>query len=229
MRQMDLPLPLPGKAEAQAAQALMAFLLRMRARGISDVGVLRALETIPRELFVPHRYRDLAVRDMARPIPCGQTMPEAWLVARMMEALDLQPRHRVLEIGAGSGYATAIAARLAGEVVSCEIFEPLAVECEGRLARLGLANVKILQGDAFALLPDLGLFDRVLVHGTLEGTPAALIACLAQGGVILLARPGPRGGATLNRIAHQPSGEFTETALCPCRLGALIAPAKPLH
>ena len=108
MRQMDLPLPIPGEAEARAAQTLMAFLLRMRARGISDVAVLRALETTPRELFVPHRYRDLALRDIALPIPCGQTMPEAWLVARMMEALDLEPRHRLLEIGAGSGYATAM-------------------------------------------------------------------------------------------------------------------------
>jgi len=224
MRQMDLPLPMPGDAEARAAQALMAFLLRMRARGISDVAVLRALETTPRELFVPHRYRDLALRDMALPIPCGQTMPEAWLVAKMMEGLDLAPRHRLLEIGAGSGYATAIAARLAGEVVSCEIFEPLAVECAGRLAGLGLANVRILQGDAFSLLPELGLFDRVLVHGTLEGVPQVLLECLAQGGVILLARRTGRDGAMLVRIAHQPSGAFTEAALCPCRLGALIGP-----
>ena len=137
MKQMDLPLLMPGEAEARAAQAVMAFLLRLRARGIADVTVLRALETVPRERFVPHRYRDLALRDIALPIACGQTMPEAWLVARMMEGLDLAPNHRVLEVGAGSGYATAILARLAGEVVSCEIFEPLAVECAQRLARLG--------------------------------------------------------------------------------------------
>lgn len=227
-RQMDLPLPMPGEAEAKAAQALMAFLLRLRARGISDVDVLRAIETTPRELFVPHRYRDLALRDMALPIPCGQTMPEAWLVARMMEALDLKANHRVLEIGAGSGYATAVAARLAGEVVSCEIFEPLAVECAERLNRLGLTNVRILQGDAFALLPDLGLFDRVLIHGAVEGMPPALLNCLAQDGVVVLARRGERRTATLTRIAHQSSGDFAQTVICPCRLGALIekAPAR---
>ena len=217
---MDLPLLMPG--EAEAAQAVMAFLLRMRARGISDVAVLRALETTPRDLFVPHRYRDLALRDMALPIPCGQTMPEAWLVARMMEALDLAPNHRVLEIGAGSGYATAIAARLAGEVVSCEIFEPLAVECAGRLSRLGLTNVKILSGDAFDLLPDLGLFDRVLAHGTLEGMPRPLLECLAQQGVIVLARKQAHGAASLTRIVHQMSGGFVESSICPCRLGALL-------
>ena len=219
MKQRDLPLPMPG--EAEAAQALMAFLLRMRARGISDVAVLRALEMTPRDLFVPHRYRDLALRDIALPIPCGQTMPEAWLVARMMEGLDLRPSHRVLEVGSGSGYATAILAQLAGEVVSCEIFESLALECGGRLARLGLPNVRIEQGDAFALLPGLGLFDRVLVHGTVEGAPAALMECLAQEGVILLGRRRPRGAAMLTRIAHQPAGGFMESALCPCRLGAL--------
>ena len=223
-RQMDLPLLMPGEAEAKAAQALMAFLLRLRARGISDVSVLRAIETTPRELFVPHRYRDLALRDMALPIPCGQTMPEAWLVARMMEALDLKPGHRVLEIGAGSGYATAVAARLAGEVVSCEIFEPLAVECAERLARLGLANVKIMRGDAFALLPSLGLFDRVLIHGTVEGLPPALLECLAQDGVIVMARKSAGRAATLVRIAHQPTGDFIQNNLCPCRLGALIGP-----
>ena len=224
MKQMDLPLLMPGEAEARAAQAVMAFLLRLRARGIADVAVLRALETVPRERFVPHRYRDLALRDIALPIACGQTMPEAWLVARMMEALDLAPGHRVLEVGAGSGYATAILAQLAGEVVSCEIFEPLAVECAARLARLGFTHVKVLQGDVLDLLPHLGLFDRILVHGTIEGTPQALLECLAEGGVILLGRRGPRGVAQLTRIAHQTSGGFSETPMGPCRLGGLLGP-----
>ncbi len=228
MKQMDLPLVMPGEAEARAAQALMAFLLRIRARGVSDVAVLRALEVVPRDLFVPHRYRDLALRDIALPIACGQTMPEAWLVARMMEGLDLAPNHRVLEVGAGSGYATAILARLAGEVVSCEIFEPLAVECAQRLARLGFANVKILQGDVLDHLPEIGLFDRILVHGVVEGAPTGLMESLADGGVILLGRKAPRGGAILTRIAHHNSGDFIETPVGPCRLGGLIGPINGL-
>jgi protein-L-isoaspartate(D-aspartate) O-methyltransferase len=228
MKQMDLPLLMPGEAEVRVAQALMAFLLRLRARGISDLSVLRALEVVPRDVFVPHRYRDLALRDIALPIACGQTMPEAWLVARMMEALDLSQGHRVLEVGSGSGYATAILARLAGEVVSCEIFEPLAVECAARLSRLGLAHVKVLHGDVLDLLPDLGLFDRILVHGVIEATPPVLMESLAEGGVILLGRKGPRGMAQLTRIAHQKSGDFTETPMGPCRLGALIGPIAAL-
>ena len=229
MKQMDLPLLMPGEAEARAAQAVMAFLLRLRARGISDVAVLRALETTPRDRFVPHRYRDLALRDIALPLACGQTMPEAWVVARMMEALDLSPGHRVLEVGAGSGYATAILARLAGEVVSCELFEQLAVECAARLSRLGYAQVRVLQGDVLDLLPDLGLFDRILVHGVIEGTPQVLLESLAEGGVILLGRKGPRGSAQLTRIAHQPSGGFAETPMGPCRLGGLIGPIAALR
>ena len=228
MKQMDLPLLMPGEAEVRVAQALMAFLLRLRARGISDLSVLRALEVVPRDVFGPHRYRDLALRDIALPIACGQTMPEAWLVARMMEALDLSQGHRVLEVGSGSGYATAILARLAGEVVSCEIFEPLAVECAARLSRLGLAHVKVLHGDVLDLMPDLGLFDRILVHGVIEGTPPCLMDSLAEGGVILLGRKGPRGMAQLTRIAHQASGGFTETPMGPCRLGALIGPIAAL-
>ena len=228
MKQMDLPLLMPGEAEVRVAQALMAFLLRLRARGISDLSVLRALEVVPRDVFVPHRYRDLALRDIALPIACGQTMPEAWLVARMMEALDLSQGHRVLEVGSGSGYATAILARLAGEVVSCEIFEPLAVECAARLSRLGLAHVKVLHGDVLDLLPDLGFFDRILVHGVIEATPPVLMESLAEGGVILLGRKGPRGMAQLTRIAHQKSGDFTETPMGPCRLGALIGPIAAL-
>ena len=200
----------------------MAFLLRMRARGIADVGVLRALETIPRDLFVPHRYRDLALRDIALPIGSGQTMPEPWLVARMMEALDLTQGHRVLEIGTGSGYATAILARLAGEVVSLEIFEALALESAARMAALGLTDVKVICGDAFRLLPSLGLFDRILVHGVVHGTVPGLFESLAEGGIVLLARPAGTSKAMLTRIVHDGARGFEETALCPCRLGPLI-------
>src|SRR5487761_2591323 len=88
---------------AEQAQATVSFLLSLRARGIGDLKVLRALEKVPRERFVPHRYADLALRNVALPIGCGQVMPEPTLVARIIEALDPLPSHRVLEIGTGSG------------------------------------------------------------------------------------------------------------------------------
>src|ERR1700754_1811922 len=97
---------LAGEA-ADLAQIKAEFMLRMRARGIQDLAILRALERVPRELFVPHHYVDLARRDLALPIGCGQTLSEPFLVARMIEALAPERNDRVLEIGTGSGYATA--------------------------------------------------------------------------------------------------------------------------
>ena len=128
----------------------MSFVLRLRARGLADVAVLRALETVPRHLFVPHLYADLAWRDIALPIACGQTMSEPFTLARVMEALRVAPGHRVLEVGAGSGYATAILARLGAEVVSFERYRTLATEASVRLRELGFANARVIHGDGLA-------------------------------------------------------------------------------
>ena len=209
---------------ADAAQAKMAFLLRLRARGISDVNILRALETIPRESFAPHRYRDLALREVALPIACGQTMSEPYLTARMIEALSVQPDHRVLEIGLGSGYATAILARLAKQVVSVERFKSLSVEARTRLEQQRLANVEIIWGDGLALDPDLGPFDRILVHGAIEGLPPSLFVLLADFGVIVAGRMGDNG-ARVVRIAHTEKG-VTEDEICAGRLRPLLPGAS---
>ena len=117
--------PTSGESDAMA-QAKAAFLLIMRARGIQDVNVLRALETVPREIFVPHRYQDLARRHLALPLRCGQTLPEPFLAARMIEALELAAHHRVLEIGAGSGYAAAVLSEIAANIYTVERLGQLA-------------------------------------------------------------------------------------------------------
>lgn len=221
--QIDLPLGEAPHPTSAAAQALMAFLLRMRARGVADVGVLRALETTPRELFTPRRFADLALRDIALPIPRGQIMPEPYFIARALEALTVEPHHRVLEIGAGSGYSAAILSRLAREVVTIEYFDALARECAARLAQLHIKNVDVRAGEALALTPALGVFDRIIVHAVVEGLPDAVAGALAEGGVIVLARAGEGPRATLVRISHTPQSGFAETPVGSCRLGALIA------
>lgn len=217
-QQLDRVTDSPDKNRARA-QARMAFLLGLRARGISDVAVLRALEVAPRESFVPRQYADLAWRDIALPIACGQTMPEPWLVARMMEALSVARMHRALEIGSGSGYATAILAQLAGEVVSFERYRSLAVEARTRLESLGFHNASVHWDDGLSAAAAAGRFDRILVHGCMETIPQALADVLNENGVIVAVRPSGR----LRRLVRhvRTASGFDETDIAACRTGPL--------
>jgi protein-L-isoaspartate(D-aspartate) O-methyltransferase len=212
------PEPLPP---SDPAQSTMQFLLSLRERGIANIAVLRALETLPREQFVPHRHADLAWRDIALPIACGQTMPEPFLVARMVESLNLLGAHRVLEVGTGNGYSTAILARIAREVVSVERFHSLAVAAATRLAGLGLTNAQVLHGDGLNLSDEIGLFDRIILQGSVKELPAAILSRLSEGGVIVFARQGDEG-VSLMRLLHEAGGFRTER-VGPCRLQPLIA------
>lgn len=209
-------------AAEERAQATVSFLLGLRARGIGDVNVLRALEKVPRDRFVPHRYADLALRNVALPIGCGQTMPDPTLVARMIEALDPSPGHRVLEIGTGSGYATAVLAQIVQEIVSFERFQSLAAEATARLEGLGIANAKVVWGDGLVPPAEAGIFDRIVIHAVIEPLPGAILARLAIAGVIVHARPEGMRRARLVRLTHGAAG-FQENEICACRLGPLIA------
>src|SRR5579862_3706046 len=145
-----------GDAASARAEEKAAFLLRLRASGIRDLDLLRALEKIPREMFVPHRLVDLARRDLALPIGCGQTLSEPSLVARMIATLRVARHHRVLEIGTGSGYATAVLAELAEQVVSIERFQTLAIAARLRLQRLGKTNAAVIYADGLAVPAEAG-------------------------------------------------------------------------
>jgi protein-L-isoaspartate(D-aspartate) O-methyltransferase len=222
---MSVEVPPPGLEEqAIEAQNKAAFLMDLRARGIQDLRLLRALEIVPREIFVPHRFADLARRAIALPLRCGQTLPEPWLTAKMIEALAPLPCHRVLEIGTGSGYATALLARMAREVLSFERFKSLAIEAEARLARLGITNAGVVFGDGLAVLPGIGLFDRVIVQGLLAAVPENLIAALGENGLLVAARPDPKTMSRqhIARIARSGAGGIDETSVCPSRLQALV-------
>ncbi|MDH7795586.1 MULTISPECIES: rRNA adenine N-6-methyltransferase family protein [unclassified Beijerinckia] len=211
-------------------QARMAFVLRLRGRGISDLRILRALETIPRELFVPHRHVDLAWRDIALPIACGQTMPEPFLVARMLEALKVQPSMRVYEIGTGSGYTTAILANVASEVLSCERYRTLASQSAERLRQLGLENAQIEWRDGLAPPEGAGQFDRILVHGVMNEIPRQVGGLIHQAGLIVCARSDAEGNVnlvSLRRAADAPDG-YEVTIIAPCRLASLV-PGKSLR
>lgn len=143
------------------------------------------MEAVPRAFFVPEPQAALAHRGTPLPIGCGQTTPDPLALARVLEALDLGSTHRVLEIGTGSGYGTALLATLGGEVISVERFRGLAETAETRLGDLGISNASVRWADGLAEDASLGRFDRVVVHPGLGGDPDALLSRLADEGVLI--------------------------------------------
>jgi protein-L-isoaspartate(D-aspartate) O-methyltransferase len=184
----------------------MMFQLTLRRRGISDQGVLRAMEEVPREAFVAETDRADAYRDSALAIACGQTISQPFVVAYMTEQLKLQKRHRALEIGTGSGYQAAILARLASQVLSIERFRTLADSARARLEKLGYHNVEVMLGDGFNIPDNVGQFDRIIVTAAMEQIPESLTDRLAEDG-ILIAPVGPHHGVqTLVRFTKTATG-----------------------
>jgi protein-L-isoaspartate(D-aspartate) O-methyltransferase len=184
----------------------MMFQLGLRRRGISDQAVLRAMEEVPREVFVESVDRANAYRDSALGIACGQTISQPFVVAYMTEQLQLQKRHRVLEIGTGSGYQAAILSRLCLQVLTIERYRTLADTARARLAKLGYDNVEVMLGDGYDIPASAGTFDRIIVTASMEQIPEALLARLEPGG-ILIAPVGPHHGTqTLVRVTRTDAG-----------------------
>jgi len=182
------------------------FQLTLRRRGISDQGVLRALEEVPREAFVADGDRADAYRDTALGIACGQTISQPFVVAYMTEQLKLQKHHRVLEIGTGSGYQAAILSQLAGHVLTVERFRTLADAARRRLEKMGYDNVEVMLADGYDLPANIGPFDRIIVTAAMVEIPENLIARLETDGV-LIAPVGPHHGVqTLVRIVKTATG-----------------------
>ncbi len=199
----------------------MQFLLDLRRRGIGDPAVLRAMDEVPREYFVPPDMADAAYADRALPIACGQTISQPFVVAYMTEQLALAPQDRVLEIGTGSGYQAAVLARLAREVVSVERFAPLADAARIRLETLGLRNVEIVVGDGAAGWPPRAPYDRIVVTAAAEEVPPALVEQLADGGVLLLPL-GPHGGTQRLVKLNKSKTELTRQDLIAVRFVPLL-------
>jgi protein-L-isoaspartate(D-aspartate) O-methyltransferase len=200
----------------------MEFQLTLRRRGISDQAVLRAMDEVPREYFVAAGFTENAYADQALPIACGQTISQPFVVAYMTEKLEVEPRHRVLEIGTGSGYQAAILARLALEVLSIERYRTLADAARERLKTLGYANVTIRSGYGMAGAPGLAPFDRIMVTAAAEEVPEALAAQLAEGGKMVLP-VGPRDDAQyIVRLTKQPGGALTREELIAVRFVPLL-------
>ena len=159
---------------------------QIRSRGVRDQRVLDALLRVPRDRFIPEDVRGEAHEDRPVPIGFGQTISQPYIVGYMTEALRIEPAHRVLEIGAGSGYQTAILAELAAAVYSIELIPELAERAGATLAELGYTNVHLRSGDGYEGWPEEAPFDRIIGAAAAERVPASLVAQLAEDGVMVI-------------------------------------------
>jgi protein-L-isoaspartate(D-aspartate) O-methyltransferase len=164
------------------AEQTVVFLLALRAQGVRDTAVLRAMERVPRARFAPGRFADLARTDVSVPLPCGQTMTAPMTVANMLTALEVKPGARVLEVGTGSGYVTALLVEMGAEVVSLERYRTLALAANERLSGLNVTKADLRHADGLAPGRLLGKFDRILVNGVVANLPELLLARLSPGG-----------------------------------------------
>ncbi len=171
--------------EEEEAVARAELVMHLRRQNVAGRAVLAALESVPRSLFLDARDRRLAYADRAAPIDCGQTISQPTIVAMMTEALALEPHHRVLEIGTGSGYQTAILSRLAGAVFSVERYRKLADLAAERLAVLRVANVRVKVGDGHEGWAEHAPYDRVIVTAAAPAIPEALVVQMAPGGILV--------------------------------------------
>jgi len=193
---------------------------QIRRRGIRDVRVLSAMEAVPRHLFIPGEVRHRAYADEPLPIGEGQTISQPYIVAEMTAALRLSGSEKVLEIGTGSGYQTAILARLCREVVTIERLASLSADARARLAAMDAGNVSFVVGDGSLGSPEHAPFDRILSAAASPSVPAPWIAQLSEGGIIVLP-VGGRHEQELTRVTRV--GDRIETAaLGGCRFVPLV-------
>lgn len=176
----------PEIADVYSALRVRMVESQLRARGIADERVLGAMLRVPRHEFSPERYRDQAYEDHPLPIAEGQTISQPYIVASMLEAVQLSARDKVLEVGTGSGYVTALLAELTGEVVSIERHASLAERARALLAGMGYTHVRIIVGDGSRGFIELAPYDAIIVSAAAPELPNELIGQLADGGRMII-------------------------------------------
>jgi protein-L-isoaspartate(D-aspartate) O-methyltransferase len=193
---------------------------QLRQRGISDERVLAAMGRVPREWFVPPEIRERAYADSALPIGADQTISQPYIVALSTQALDVRSDHRVLEIGTGSGYQTAILAEMDAEVFSIERIPSLSLRARSVLDGLGYNRVHFHTGDGTVGWPEAAPFDRVIVAAVAPEVPRSLFAQLREGGRMVI--PISRGERQWLQLVHKYAGQPVCDDLCGCVFVKLI-------
>jgi protein-L-isoaspartate(D-aspartate) O-methyltransferase len=179
---------------------------QMRRRGISEKVILDAFLAVPREAFVSDEHAHLAYGDHPLPIEAGQTISQPYIVALMIQAAQIGPDDRVLEVGAGSGYAAAVIGRIGASVIAIERQHELVEAARERLRRLGYDNVEIVEGDGTKGWPQEAPYDAILAAASGSHVPEALIAQLAPGGRLVMPVGNPGGIQELVKVTKQPDG-----------------------
>jgi len=193
---------------------------QLRARGIADEHVLAAMGNLPRHRFVPAEFRESAYDDSALSIGHGQTISQPFLVAHMTSLLAVESSSRVLEIGTGCGYQTAVLSRLAARVFTIERLKTLCESARSHLTSLGLTNIKFRVGDGSLGWPELAPFDRILVTAGTPAVPCPLVEQLADGGRLVLPVGGPRDQTLL--LIRRDLERYEEISSIGCRFVKLI-------
>lgn len=202
---------------------ILRLIMELRRLGVNDSAVLGAIERVPREIFVPEQFRDQAYENVALPIGEGQTISQPLVVGLMTQALEVSDRMKVLEIGTGSGYQTAVLSRLCRRVYTIERHKTLLKPTEERFRKLGLSNVTAIAGDGSRGWPEQAPFDRILVTAAARTMPETLKTQLAIGGCMVI----PVGDRTSNqhvmRVRRKGESDFVTEKLWAVRFVPLVS------
>lgn len=205
----------------ELAERKMQFLFTLRSRGVTDTRTLAAMEKVDRGDFVRGLFSNRAYEDMPLPIAHGQTISQPSIVGIMTQALQVDHRHRVLEVGTGSGYQAAVLAQMARRVYTIDRHPKLVKEAEAIFDRMGLGNITTFAGDGSHGLPDQAPFDRIIVTAAAEDPPGPLLAQLKIGGIMVLPVGQSDTVQSLIRVERTESGyEYEE--LRPVRFVPLV-------
>lgn len=209
-----------GAFEGGADTALARFLLELRQKGLTEPALFNAFERVPRAAFLPGIRPGLLYQPVALPIPCGEEAEDPFTLARLLVLARIAPGQRVLEIGTGSGFGTALLAAAGAEVISFERYRSLGHAAQKRLQALGLARVQVHQVDGLLKRGGMGPFDRLIIGGALDLVPQHLFEGLVPGGIAIGGRV--RGRETRLTLWRIDSAGFpVETDLGPCRMGPM--------
>ena len=195
--------------------------LQLRARGIADERVLTAMDRVPRHEFAPEQYRSQAYEDYPLPIAEGQTISQPYIVALMLEALALSPSDKVLEVGTGSGYVTALLAEMVSQVISIERHPVLADSARAQLATMGYGNVMVVVGDGTRGVPQFAPYDAIVVSAAAAELPQELVDELAEGGRMII--PIGTGDSQQLQFIYKENGEIKTRMRELCRFVPLIS------